>query len=366
MGFLNLGSKKVQQGLSKLTEKDIQEKLYGDVYKRSKEDVVTDASAFDTEAPIMNAPRSVPPKPSPAALRSQADALFMDTALTEPSTEEPKFKKYSAPTESFRGVDKPFVETVRPEPKPFRQVIVKKADFKPKPKPQLTLPKLPWNKLKTLFQTFFRAAGEVLSGLGAWIFQGVRQLVGLIYVHRAGVKRATAWVLGLTIVFVLFSSVHYLNIKREKAIKEVKHTKVARSVAIAPVKAQPEKAVSENKATQATEQIEQAETTSGSEISPEKTVPAVTTSVKQSTGRYVIQIATYVVEADAKRMADVFNQQGWPSFVKGTSRAGGRIFYSVYIGRFKTQDDAQAHYTKFKSAEVAAPFQDAFIRTLKD
>ena len=79
---------------------------------------------------------------------------------------------------------------------------------------------------------------------------------------------------------------------------------------------------------------------------------------------YVIQIATFAFDADGERLKDKFQDQGLRSFVKTLKRADGKAYYSVFIGRFKTYSDAQAELANFKKKDLSRPFEDAFIRTL--
>ena len=57
---------------------------------------------------------------------------------------------------------------------------------------------------------------------------------------------------------------------------------------------------------------------------------------------------------------------GIPVFVKSLSRPSGKVYYSLFLGRFKSYSEAQRQFESFKKLEASRPFKDAFIRTLSE
>ena len=78
-----------------------------------------------------------------------------------------------------------------------------------------------------------------------------------------------------------------------------------------------------------------------------------------------IQVCTYAAEEDATHLAERIRQENLNAFVKKTKRSTSKIYYTVFIGRFKDYQEAQKTLSQFRKKEISRNFQDAFIRTLE-
>ena len=85
-----------------------------------------------------------------------------------------------------------------------------------------------------------------------------------------------------------------------------------------------------------------------------------------SKGHFVIQVATFVIKDDATRLMEDLKKSEARVFIKGMTRASGKTYYSVFIGRFKNYQEAQQALAKFQKKASAKTFTDAFIRTLNN
>jgi len=80
--------------------------------------------------------------------------------------------------------------------------------------------------------------------------------------------------------------------------------------------------------------------------------------------RYVIQVATYSNSADADRIVESLKGEGAAAFSKSLTRPSGKVYYSVFIGRYSNFEQAQQNLESFRKKDASKSFQDAFIRTL--
>ena len=363
MSFLSSKNKK-KSAFPKLTEKDIQEKLYGSFLKGFRVDTSAEDTLVQVAETETRIERPVPPKPSENILKSQTEGVLIEDAVTHPEgktvTGSPFVKE---------GADKSFVRIGAKEPRPFpRQVTVKKVAREVKPKVKLKIPQVPYGKIKEVFKN---GSGKAVEGsvlFLSWILQGLHKGAGFVYSHRGSLKKLSLWLLGGFTIFALFASVHYLNIQRENSIHLKPRVILERQVqtvrapeSVSPI-SQPNQAVDERLDT-----AYSAEVSEGVDKKTElELVQDSGTTHRKIQGQFAIQVATYVLKSDADHIAESLSKKGWPSFVRGVPRAGGRIFYSVYLGRYQTFLESQQELSKFKKSEFSETFKDAFIRTLKD
>ena len=184
-------------------------------------------------------------------------------------------------------------------------------------------------------------------------------LLGLVDPKRPQARRFFYWAAGIAVVVLLFFGVNALNLQRESAIKsKVEPRDIRQSLPT----------IEEEKNVIIEEAILDA-----SMSEPEVIVPVVVDpeKIKQAPrlvapeGRYVIQVAIYNIETDAKRVTDSLINDGISAFYKGVERTNGRTRYYVYVGRYLNNSEAKKGLVEFQKKESARPFQDAFIKILK-
>jgi len=88
-------------------------------------------------------------------------------------------------------------------------------------------------------------------------------------------------------------------------------------------------------------------------------------SAEAATMFYAIQICVYESVDRAQALITYFTSKGVDSFYKKTVTQSGRQFFTVYIGKFKTMNDATSGLSKFKGSEDFQDFPDSFIKWIK-
>lgn len=349
---------KSRESLKKLTEKDIQEKLYGS-YNSPQLDLELDnpQSARLENDEILDSPVS-----------SKKMASFSESVTAFVAGREKEAKR-AQPTSEKKSLSS---ETERVTTANVKAVHVQGRSFQYRPRK-------PWfrntmKKAGAALQSNMQKAISVLqTGVANVVFflvQLVKFSVNYVHLHHGGLKKTSLWFLGALGLFALFSSVHYLNEKREDAMQKftgqdsaVDESESMKALAETGAAEITKVAVEENvlKPVDSVQQV-----SSESQEKAIEHVGSVNQEGNAGTGRFVVQVATYVNEADAIRVTELLKGSGWPAFIKPVPRTGGKVFYSVYIGRFDSYAAAQKVFSEFKKSVAAAPFQDSFIRKLKD
>lgn len=340
-------SKKSGESVKKLSEQEIQEKLYGRFRSPNS----------SSDLGIQLKPQVSPP---PATDKSFLDTNRHDlfSPLNEESQLKDPFKTAIAEPQNEKNVSSGSSHKTISN-------LYSNRSSEPRFKEKKVIPPAPKRsfQLKIPYQKIGKSALNVAGAFFSMLFSGLRAAIHFTYTHRNIFKKAGTILLVVGLIFVLFSGVHYLNVQREKAMgemrkavaskvtsSEVSETNVAKpssgaeSAALSPVGAR------------------EADTAISSKASEAESLP---TAMEIPAGEFVIQIATYVNEDDAQRIKEQLISANWPSFVKGFARSGAKLYYSVYIGRYASYSEAQHAFASFRKTDDAVPFQDAFIRTLK-
>ncbi len=326
--------KNTETRASVLTESEIRKKLYGEFSDRTSHVVIGDRDHLREPAAS-----PLPPLREPSGDKEEKDRdLFtaQEDILSEPS----------APS-------RPFV----PEPKfeePLRQ-----ASSHPEKKPSFSAPvsspedlyaRFPYNRPQTsrwaLVQDFLLGLSDKAGELARFI-RDPRQVV---------LRRFFYWGTAALVIFLLFWGVNALNSQREEALRARYNISGGEPAAKASeaVIAAPAKFVTERPVAVVPSSVSTGKTTTDT--------PAVKPPATVSTP-YVIQVVTYPSMQDAESIVKTLKSSGFNAFVKESVRPTGTVFYMVLIGGFRTAAEAQAQLAKFRTQEVARPFQDAFVRT---
>ena len=163
--------------------------------------------------------------------------------------------------------------------------------------------------------------------------------------RKPNVRLAAYWLGAFAFLGLLFLSIHHLNIKREGAMKNApRHLRVKAVAVPAPAPVETKK---ETPAEPVPAPV------------PETQIPAA------ELGTYAIQVATFAAPEDARHLVSRLGQGQFSSFVKPLSRAGGKVYYCVFIGRFKTFRHAQKQLEVFRRTPDGQSFKDAFVRSLE-
>lgn len=247
-----------------------------------------------------------------------------------PLTEKDIQKKlYGAYSESIEVQEKP------EETKwfPHSQKNKRKATL---PHWKISLPPLPWKKFISVF------------------WSGLRSILNFSILLLG--KIPTRLGIGFFSIIVIFLAVHALNAYRTAAMK-------APAPSLAEQEVQP--VVNE-----AQEEPEPGRVGTPPAVTApiitQKAVKKFPVSTGASIGRkpYVIQVATYANSNDAERLAQELKEARFVAFVQPFNRQNGKTFYLVFLGRFKSFQEAEAKYKEFHEKPVAKNFKDSFIRML--
>ena len=267
----------------------------------------------------------------------------------------------------------------------------------------------PWSRAKEKRESresvTWQAKGlsSILSVLISLIRMGGRliQLLGNVCLRfllsidfrKPRVLRAAYWLTALGLLAAVFIGIHILNLRREVAMNQAprlaKDSNPARkpkvyqslfpSLTVLPM-ADPQSAKQESGG-QANEPVGSKEnerkidneaqkgSTESAASGPQSnisSVPLTREKVDEEASQkgIVIQVATFAMEQDAQKLASRLKQEQLRSFVRSLSRQGGRAYYCVFIGNFKTHREAEAMLGEFRKREIAKSFKDAFIRSL--
>ncbi len=334
-----------------LTEAEIKKKLYGD---------------FDTES---------------ADAHSSTHEVKMNAAAFE-SQSAVKREFSSGATlrsPSFGSTSKP--ESITPRTTPsFSQSVENKTGFSHKAAsvaPRQFASNQDWKaSASKVSKAILGVLAGVLWKVGSYLVQTLDFILRLLDPRKPQARKLLYSITACILVAALFFGVFRLNAQRKKAmLGELRSTDVvvvdskkpaSPASVVAPVSvasdakhvpAQIQKTESQESALKA---LQNSRGTVAATAEVEPSAPAVTA------GKYVIQVATYAVLEDAKRVVQSINQAGFTAFLKKQIRnSTGHAFYPVYLGRFESSAAAQQTLSRFRKASVARPYQDSFIRTLE-
>ncbi len=376
--------KKSNSQLRSLSETEIQKKLYGtlrpELLERSRSKPVhqpqqQSLSFLNQGATAVKPVQEIPQKSSrdlfdnPEAVRQEKS--FVETPETQnfPKVEKNAEKSRLERLAELAEIEKPVKKT------PFREDPWKKKSFFP----------------AVNFDGFQKAASGVGVESGKMLAVFFKNLLGIFVVafafllrlgqsldlRKPAVRRAVYWLAGAAALFSIFMGIHLLNVRREEAMKSpakitaVKKTpkKVqAEKKSEAALKKQgviPVKASSDVLSPAAADAAEKKDVSGPSSETPAPAKESETSESQSRTGRYVIQVATFASSADAERVQKTLKQAALPAFVKSLTRPSGRVYYSVFMGRYTNFDEAQTGFEAFRKSDAAKTFQDAFIRTIE-
>ena len=309
---------------SVLSESEIRKKLYGEFIPEGERGPARDREIFLKEP-------SAPEVQAPADLFSTSKAAPQETSFRMPEGAASSKSAEQAP----------------------RYVPLQDFERKPVSSPEVD----PYARFR-----YNRPAESRTAALMVWfkdLFSGLAEWVRVFSDPKhASLRRPFYWAGGILVVILLFLGVNALNSQREAAMRE--RFKL-RGEATLPAETSvqiPEKAIAPAAVT-----VEREVVITPAPVRPKAATTTSPSAGSQPGGAFVIQVVTYPTKQDAEKVAGTLTREGFPSFVKEDVRPTGRVFYLVLIGGFRTEADAQAQLLKFRSKEIARPFQDAFVKS---
>lgn len=363
-------NKKTLGGLRTLSEDEIQRKLYG-AYKPERKSAPKPAkSGPETSHPPVAVREKTPPSQSPAV----QDDLF----VTPPQSArpEPIIPQIPVPEPVSEQERMSRLSEIADKEQKRQQPILGKDPWQKKPKaiePRAQISGVPVKKILDKMIVVLGVCLKFIFGALIFFFSFVAKLIGSIDLRRPEARRGIYWIAGISVLIALFAGVHILNVRREAAMKTPVTGGPADADREGEAGVRDVPPADESPARPASRREDREEVlqppTPAAERPVKKEAPKQEPEKKPapppaSEGRYVIQIATYANSEDANGVLDDLKSAGFPVFVKALTRPTGKIFYSVFMGRYKTFQEAQLQLEKFRKKNVATPFEDAFIRSL--
>ena len=395
---MGLFGKKNGVDLKTLSEKEIQQKLYG--HLRSASGPIHDESPRAKAAqPAAEVSQSKILSPQenriPSAhlpLDPRAGSSSVNSSKSKAETTSDLFK-ISIPSEA------PLKQKGILHPEDNSQTRIEQANkpqsFFKAPQKKISIPIVPILKIVgAAVWTVLGKIGEILLAGVSEIFKMLLRLFFALDLKKPQIRRAAFWGGAVVVLALIFAGIHSLNIKREVAMKHParhvvhppkpahhshffnRHEAEKQPAKKEPLQQESDSAAAKTK-TQASvsssqtpaETPLQAPTEEGdsSEEAASATAaqtPAVKTEARETSGVYVIQIATFAGREDAESLVTRLKAQNLESFVKPLVRPGGKTYYCAFLGRFKTYQDAENKLSEFKKKDISKSFQDSFIRSL--
>ncbi|HXV27346.1 MAG TPA: SPOR domain-containing protein [bacterium] len=362
MGLFNR-RKKTEQ-LRTLSEKEIQEKLYGRFQMTMKETSLESPpmpalkNSFQT-ATLDNADHK------PGDLFSFSSASVKTNAAPRPA----KYEEEEGEIEFPKSVPAPLADLDSKTVQGSKFAERDSRETKPRAftKPPSSGPAFaPRPKLTGGGVKFFQnAAAAIGKGIGSILSLILKLVAGFFEGSIVFLKRGQNryWVGALVFLSILLVSIHHLNVRREIAMKapRPRHTESSTTPHISSRSAVPAAASSSRPLAQ--EISDQTSPLSATNVDSE--TPTQTLGPTESDGLFVVQIVTYANEDDAIQLQARLRQDGLQTLLRKSTRSSGKTYFTVFVGRFKTYREAQEMLARFQKKEISKPFQDAFIRTLQ-
>lgn len=370
--------KKTASSLKALSENEIQKKLYGNL-RPELLDRPRGAKPQVTPQPTLgfNPAASASPRPRPEVSTVRPTEDLFDTSPREESSQPqqapvtPKKELFTEKSRMDRLAQLAEIEG------PGLTNVSREAPWKKKPASAASLNVS--GSIRKASEFGGKAGGYFAAGgknLVQVLFAGAALLIGAVQafdLRKPVVRRVIYWTAGAAALFSIFMGIHLLNVRREEAMKAPQKPAVKKALPESSSAAQttvPAKVIKPEGETlsAATPETKAAPAqASASETKTEKKPEPASSSASAPAagkGRYVIQIATFAGPNDAERVQKTLKGAELPVFLKALTRPSGRVYYSVFMGRYATFDEAQAGFEFFRKNEAGKSFQDAFIRTI--
>lgn len=378
MGFFD--SRKEKPSLNSLSEVEIQEKLYGKLRPPhlTPPPKTNKNQSFKPKAPVNTTSQLAFGNNRETTAKPVSGNAFNDLKSYSSPVSTPSAKPVTGNLFSFAQPDSSKNENSAGDVKPVREIPVSAAESRsPIGSKPIVSSAFPADSHLKKFQTFSQEESKVVANPSRYtppgssaqvsdkkfemrwdwarkVFQLLAEfsIAGILSLGKLGRKlsnrKVMTWIAAVGFLTFVFWGIHSLNSKREKFMTSPVKKVEKKAAELVVADAQP-KAEAVAAATAAA-------------------LPATTTSAvtpPASKGSYVIQVATYASLEDANKLVGQFTQKNFRSFIKSFQRnAAGRVYHSVYIGRFMEYSQAETQLEKFRRSKISEPFQDAFIRSL--
>lgn len=359
--------KKKGDHLKPLSEKEIQDKLYG-VFQAAngqaggaalpvKNASVPAASAVSVE----ETPTSPAPPPDLFKAAEASEPQSVPAAAASTKTESPLPAVSERPSEKIS--EKALVLELKNERRlrDYQMRMLEWAD-EDTPKPSVAVKikarHTPQPSSVASSKPFLKTAQESAATFFPKMLQSLKE----IDLNDPKNRQLMYWGGAFLFLLIVLVGINSLNVKREEAMKMPRKKIVVVEDVPSVNESAPEnkqKSVRGVGRTEAAPSAEQAPAPAQNEPSKTK----VDKPIAGAAVNYEIQVATYAMQADAERLVSRFRDEKWPAFLKALNRSSGKLYYCVFLGPFSDYEGADKTLKDFKKKESSGPFQDAFIRS---
>ena len=381
MGFFD--KKKNSESIKTLSEKEIQSRLYGHL---------REPHAGQDDVPPPSKPISQENSVTHRSVSHTGKTLTTSTpSFQKPTIHSPDFFQAgesetvsNEPVKKTAHVSMPYsAKSNAPTRKPFQDRKTLAIDFSGMASKT--------NKIFLKTGQFFKAVGLKILGILGLVLAGLFRLVMSINFRKPMVRRISTLILGAGALALVFVAIQRLNLGREAAMKNPPKQILAPAPLQGKSKTKKSHVLPQSEAVLSEPSADEGPTqTQGSKIvaAPSQAAvkipahaaaaaapasvkiaaaarPVITAPAAVEAPGYVIQVATFAAQEDAQKLVSKIKEVSLKSFSKSISRSGGRVYYCVFIGRFKTHPEADAALTEFKKHDLSQPFPDAFVRMLQ-
>jgi cell division septation protein DedD len=198
-----------------------------------------------------------------------------------------------------------------------------------------------------------KTGGFVLAAL-QWLGAFLVGTLARVNFRSAGFRRGLSWLGSVCLLVLLFSGIHFLNARREIAMKTPARPAASTTPTVAP-------AGPADGGDSPAEPVAAPESPTTEDSPVDLAAPVSRAMASEPAKGYGVQIVTYVSRADAEELAGRVQQAGFSAFVRTQTRSEGKFYYRVFLGPYEQYRQAQDELAKFKKADISKPFQDAFV-----
>jgi DedD protein len=92
------------------------------------------------------------------------------------------------------------------------------------------------------------------------------------------------------------------------------------------------------------------------QTSPAETHPAASPAADPSGPGFAVQVATYQDRRDADSLTKRLVGKGYPAFVTGPVKAGGKMIYRVRVGKYQDRHEAETVSSRLEKEEQFKPW----------
>ncbi len=87
-------------------------------------------------------------------------------------------------------------------------------------------------------------------------------------------------------------------------------------------------------------------------------------TAKKPVNKYAVQICVYEKESEARQLVNNLKRRNYPAYFTTRVSPKGKTYYNIYIGKFRTERDASSFLDKIRNKKELEEFKDSFVKKL--